>query len=386
MFFIIAVIILIFVVIFQIAKASEYVSILKGEENSRKQNNKINGFLMIVFLILGLIGVWYCNELYYDDTLLDWPWDDEHYKPSASVEGVKVDEMLWVTLIVTGVVFIITQVLLFWFAYKYQESDKRIVFFFPHNTTLEIIWTAIPAIALTVLVVIGLRNWFLFTGDAPKNAMEVEVVGKQFGWLFRYPGKDNTFGHRYYRMIDDAGSNPLGQVWKDTTLLRVNAHGDTLHTPLKADPANNDDIVLTQTLYLIKDKPVKMIIGSRDVIHDVGLPHFRMKMDAVPGTPTTLWFTPKYTTAEMREITKNPNFVYEISCDQMCGNGHYSMKGTIEVVTQAEYDAWMAKQQPNYFAAFPDKNPAAPATPPAATTDTTKTTAIAETKKADKPS
>ncbi len=377
MFFIIAVIILIFVVIFQIAKASEYVSILKGEENSRRQNNKINGFLMVVFLVLGLIGVWYCNELYYDDTLLD--------EPSASVEGVKVDEMLWVTLIVTGVVFIITQILLFWFAYKYQETDKRKPFYFPHNTKLEIIWTVIPAIALTVLVVIGLRNWFLFTGDAPKHAMEVEITGKQFGWIMRYPGKDSIFGQRYYRMIDDANSNPLGQVWKDTTLVRVNSHGDTLRTPLKADAANNDDVVVTQTMYLIKDRPVKLIIGARDVIHDVGLPHFRMKMDAVPGTPTTLWFTPRYTTAEMREITKNPNFTYEIACDQMCGNGHYSMKGTIEVVTQAEFDAWMAKQQPNYFAAFPDKAPTAPVTAPAQATgtDTTKATVKIETKTAN---
>ena len=87
------------------------------------------------------------------------------------------------------------------------------------------------------------------------------------------------------------------------------------------------------------------------------LPHFRLKMDAVPGTPTTLWFTPKYTTKEMKEKTGNPNFQYEISCDQMCGNGHYSMKGVIEVVTQAEFDVWMAQQKPNYYAAFPDKDP-----------------------------
>jgi cytochrome c oxidase subunit 2 len=80
-------------------------------------------------------------------------------------------------------------------------------------------------------------------------------------------------------------------------------------------------------------------------------------MDAVPGIPTTMWFTPKYTTAEMKEITGNPNFVYEISCDQMCGNGHYSMKGIIEVVTQEDYDLWMAKQKPLYLSAFPDKDP-----------------------------
>ena len=82
-------------------------------------------------------------------------------------------------------------------------------------------------------------------------------------------------------------------------------------------------------------------------------------MDAVPGIPTTMWFTPKFTTKEMKEITGNPNFVYEISCDQMCGNGHYSMKGIIEVVDQEEYDLWLAKQKPQYFTAFPEKDPEA---------------------------
>jgi cytochrome c oxidase subunit 2 len=104
---------------------------------------------------------------------------------------------------------------------------------------------------------------------------------------------------------------------------------------------------------------VKLIINSRDVIHDVGLPHFRMKMDAVPGTPTTMWFTPKYTTEEMKKITNNPNFEYEIACDQMCGNGHYSMKGLIKVVTEQEYKFWLAQQKPSYKPA--ETAPVAPA-------------------------
>ncbi|MEY4278876.1 MAG: hypothetical protein RL377_880 [Bacteroidota bacterium] len=150
MFLTIAVVVLIFVVIFQIAKASEYVSVLKGEEVARKQNNKINGFLMVVFLVLGLVGVWYCNDLLFHKTLLA--------HDAASVEGARVDSMLWVTLAVTGIVFIATQVVLFVFAYKYQEDANRKVVFFAHSTKLELIWTVIPAIALTVLVVIGLRN------------------------------------------------------------------------------------------------------------------------------------------------------------------------------------------------------------------------------------
>ncbi|WP_153797613.1 cytochrome c oxidase subunit II [Foetidibacter luteolus] len=350
MFFTIAVIVLVFLIIFQIAKASEYVAVLKGEERGRRQQNKVNGFLMIGFLVLGLVGVYVCNEMFYHKTLLA--------HESASVQGEKVDSMLWVTLIVTGVVFIITQIILFWFSYRYQESDNRKAFYFPHNNTMELVWTVVPAIALTVLVVIGLRNWFTFTSEAPKEAMKVEVTGKQFGWIFRYAGKDKEFGKKYFRNIDEAASNSLGQIWDD--------------------PKNFDDVVVTQTMYIVKNKPVELIINSRDVIHDVGLSHFRLKMDAVPGTPTTLWFTPKFTTKEMKEKTGNPNFQYEISCDQMCGNGHYSMKGVIEVVTQLEYDAWFAKQKPNYFAAFPDKDPAnAQPAAPAAGADTTAAKAVA---------
>ncbi|MEP7318505.1 MAG: cytochrome c oxidase subunit II [Panacibacter sp.] len=358
MIFVTAVIVLVFLIIFQIAKASEYVAVLKGEERARRENNKINGFFMIAFLIAGLIGVYWCNELLIDKTLL--------VHPSASLQGEKVDSMLIVTLIITGIVFVITQIALFWFAYRYQEKENRKAFFFPHNNTMEIIWTVIPAIALTVLVVIGLRNWFTFTSDAPKNAQVVEITGKQFGWIFRYSGQDGVFGKKYYKMIDPA-NNSLGLNWRDSSGINV-----------KDDPFSHDDIVQEQTMYIVKNKPVKLIINSRDVVHDVGLSWFRLKMDAVPGTPTTLWFTPLYTTKEMKEKTGNPNFQYEISCDQMCGNNHYAMKGVIEVVTQAEYDEYIAKQKPAYYTAFPDSDPANLKQPLPAS-DTTKATTAKST-------
>ena len=152
-FFLIAIIVLIFLVVFQISKASEYVSVLKGEERSKKQDNKINGFFMIGFLILGLIGVWWCNKLYYPLTTLD--------HGAASIEGKNIDTMIWMTIVVTGIVFVITQVLLFWFAFKYQHSDKRKALFYAHNNKLELIWTGIPAIVLTILDVYGLKYWFV---------------------------------------------------------------------------------------------------------------------------------------------------------------------------------------------------------------------------------
>ncbi len=195
--------------------------------------------------------------------------------------------------------------------------------------------------------------------------MVVEITGKQFEWIFRYPGRDNTFGKKYYKLIDPA-KNQLGMLWTDTTLQgpsRPDHHDHSkmvaTNTELKADPAGFDDLViLSKPMFLVKDQPVKLVINAQDVIHDVGLPHFRMKMDAVPGTPTTLWFTPKYTTEEMRQITGNSAFEYEIACDQMCGNSHYTMRGVIKVVTRDEFILWRAQQKPGYADFKPAPAPA----------------------------
>ncbi len=326
-FLIIAVLLLGFLIVFQISKASEYVAVLKGEKKAFEQNNRINGFLLLAFLILGLIGVYWCNVLLKPKILGE----------AASDHGQKIDVMLYITLVITGIVFVITQILLFWFAFKYQYKENRKSFYFPHNNKLELIWTVIPAITLTVLVGFGLYYWFKITGDAPKESLVVEITGKQFAWIYRYPGKDQVFGKKYYKNINEAESNQLGLLWDDRSA--------------------KDDIVTTEALYVVKGRPVKLVINSRDVVHDVGLVHFRMKMDAVPGTPTTMWFTPLYTTAEMKEKTNNPDFEYEISCDQMCGKGHYSMKGIIKVVSKEEFDMWLAKQKTNYAMAFPESGP-----------------------------
>src|SRR5918993_208830 len=288
-----------FFIIFQIAKASEYVGILKGEEKTRKDSNRINAFLLLAFLVLGLVGVWYCNEKLKGKIL----------GAAASDHGERIDTMIWITLAITGFVFVLTQVALFWFSYKYQEKENRQAFYYPHNNKLELIWTVIPAIVLTVLVGFGLYYWFQITGEAPKNSQVVEVTGSQFKWEFRYPGKDGILGKKYYKNISES-----------------------------------------------KNNPVKFVIGAKDVIHDVGLVHFRMKMDAVPGIPTTLWFTPKFTTAEMRK-KHGPDFNYELSCDQMCGAGHFGMRGLIVVETQAEFDRWLISKPTQYAAAHPAPDP-----------------------------
>ncbi len=345
---IIVALILGFIVTFQIAKASEYVAILRGEEKSRKESNRINAFLLLAFLVLGLIGVYYCNERLKGKILGE----------SASLQGEHIDTMIEITLWVTGVIFVLTQVLLFWFAFKYQESDKRKAYYFPHDNKLELIWTVIPAIVLTVLVGFGLYYWFQITGEAPKNAQVVEVTGSQFKWEFRYPGKDGILGKKYFKNIKEAQSNPLGQIWDDK--------------------ANEDDIVTNQEVHLVVNKPVKFVIGAKDVIHDVGLVHFRMKMDAVPGIPTTLWFTPKFTTAEMKK-KYGPDFNYELSCDQMCGAGHTGMRGVIVVESQAEFDRWLAGKPPQYVTAHAAVNPGPLPGSDSTATDSTKPAAAVKT-------
>ncbi|MFA6150612.1 MAG: cytochrome c oxidase subunit II [Chitinophagaceae bacterium] len=320
-FITVAIIFLVLMIVYQIAQASEYAASLRSTEKERqKKTNIAMAASLVVFFILGCYAIWQCHFSLMDRML----------PQSASKQGEAYDMMFKVTLIVTGIVFFITHVLLFWFAFKYKATDDRKEsYFFAHNNKLELIWTTVPAIVMAVLVAIGLRNWMTVTSPAPADAKVIEIVGKQFNWIVRYPGADNVLGKRNFRAINDA-TNVLGMDEKD--------------------PASKDDVVAQNgEMHLVVGKPVKLIIGSRDVIHDVGLPHFRLKMDAVPGITTTLWFTPAITSAEMKKISKNPNFVYEISCDQMCGKGHYSMRGTIIVETQAEYDAWIAKQAP-YFA------------------------------------
>lgn len=339
-----ALVVLVFIVIYQIAKASELATILRGEEKVKSQTNRLMAWLMVAFFILGMIGIFKCHEALADKMLPE----------SASVQGDHYDSMLMVTLILTGFVFFVTQILLFWFIYRYQSTENRKAFFYSHNNKLEVLWTTVPALALVILVVIGLKNWFTITDKAPDNSLVVQIMGKQFNWLIRYPGADGVLGRTDFRKMDDA-NNVMGLDW--------------------SDPAAKDDIIIENgEMHIINKRPVHLVINSRDVIHDVGLTHFRMKMDAVPGITTTMWFTPKFTTDEMKEKTQNPNFVYEISCDQMCGKGHYSMRGTVVVQSEAEFKEWLAKQ-PAYYAnvqkaATPAAAPATESAPAPAAVDT----------------
>lgn len=313
-----ALVVLVFIVIYQVSKASELAVILKGEEKVRTQVNKLMAWLWVAFFILGLIGIYKCHVDLIDKMLPE----------AASTQGAQYDFMMMVTLVITGFVFFATHALLFYFSFRYQATEKSKSYYYPHNNKLEILWTTIPALVLLILVVVGLRTWFTMTDEAPEDSLLVEITGKQFNFIIRYPGADGVFGERNFRLINDA-TNPLGLDWND--------------------PASKDDIIIENgEMHIIKDRHVKLIIASRDVLHSIGLPHFRMTMDAVPGILTTLWFTPTISTEEMKKKTNNPNFVYEISCREMCGKSHYAMRGTVVVETEDQFKRWIS-EQPSYY-------------------------------------
>lgn len=325
--------ILVFIVIYQVAKASEFTTIIRGEHATFLRTNRFIAWLMVVVFVLGFWGIWECHRLLMPYMLPE----------AASNHGEVYDSTLKTMLYVTVGVFIGTHILLFYFIFKYQYSDKRKALFYPYNNTLEVLWTTVPASVLIVLGIFGIINWFKITGPPPaKDTMVVQIVGKQFNWVIRYPGPDGILGKTDFRKINDA-HNVLGLDWDD--------------------PAALDDIIIGNgEMHLAKDVPVQLVINSRDVVHSVGLPHFRMKMDAVPGITTTIWFTPTITTQQMVDRTGNKDFVYEIACDQMCGNGHYSMRGTIIVDERTSFKAWLG-QQPSYYSTVKDQieKPDAPA-------------------------
>lgn len=337
----IASIILIAVVIVQIGKVTELAAKIRGEEEAQESTNRRNAAGSLVFMVLFLI---YCigTAIYFKNWMLG-------YGPheSASEHGSRLDSLFNITLFFTGIVFIITQAALYYFAWKYRARKDRKALYMPHDNRLEVIWTAVPAVVMTFLVVGGLDAWNEVMADvgADDEYMEIEATGYQFAWHLRYPGADGKLGGRNYKLIN--GKNPLGQDWTDTKNL------DDLHP---------SEIVLPV------GQKVRVRITSRDVLHNFYLPHFRVKMDAVPGMPTYFVFTPVKTTEEYRQELRNyeeyqalsdPNdpeseplwktFNYELACAELCGEGHYSMRRLVRIVSQEEYEEWLNQQQSYYL-------------------------------------
>lgn len=315
-------IVLILAILVIIFRVSTLINVAKEQkEGGVSSANRVQAGLMMVFLIAGIAGFFYYSF---------GGLSESYVQPVASEHGVVTDQLFWVTMAITAFVFIVTQIFLFGFAWKYQHKEGNKATFYPHNDKLELIWTAVPAVVLAGLIITGWRAWVDITGPAPDNSEVIEVMGYQYSWAVRYPGADNKLGGYDYKKIDV--SNVSGVDYSDRASFD-DFYGRELHVP--------------------KGKPVLLNIRARDVIHSVYSPHFRLQMNAVPGMPTRFWFTPTVSTEEMRAKTGNPDFNYELVCNKICGKGHFGMKYLIVVDEPAEYEKWYESQEP-WLKANPD--------------------------------
>jgi len=209
----------------------------------------------------------------------------------VSTYGHEIDSLFYLIYYITGATFILVTVLMIVFLIRYREQPGRRAVYSHGNTTLEIIWTIIPAVILVVLAFMSVSTWAKVKRDVPKTDFEVRVVGKQFNWEISYPGPDGKLG-------------------------------------------TEDDIKFDNDMHVPVNKPIRLIMTATDVIHSFFIPNMRFKQDVVPGREITAWF----------EGTKPGK--YELPCAELCGFGHSGMKGWLFVHTPEDYKKWADEHLP----------------------------------------
>ncbi|MEK6783182.1 MAG: cytochrome c oxidase subunit II [Bacteroidota bacterium] len=305
-------VVLVLAILYMIFRIGNLVGLVKKDEEDLSSGNSIHAYLFMAFSILGLSGFYWYSYVHFDKYVL----------PVASEHGAITDYLFWVTMVVIVVAFTIISLVMFWFTFKYRYQKGRKAEYLADNHVLEIIWTIVPAVVLALLIFTGLKAWNDITSPASKNAEIIELVGQQFYWTVRYPGeRDHQLGHHNYKLID--ASNEFG---------------------LDLTDKNSFDDFKAQELHLPKGKEILLKIRAKDVLHSVFLPHFRVKMDAVPGMQTTFKFIATKTTQEMRDETGNAKFNYEMACTEICGKGHFSMRFLVIVDEPDVYEKWKSAQ------------------------------------------
>jgi cytochrome c oxidase subunit II len=204
----------------------------------------------------------------------------------ASTYGPRIDNLFYIVLYLTGGSFIITEALLLYFAVRYRYRPDRRAHYTHGNSTLEVVWTIVPAAVLVILTVMSKSAWDEVKHTWPESDVNLVITASQFNWEVRYPGADGK-------------------------------------------PDTADDVVLNNEMHVPVGKPVRIQLRSKDVIHSFFLPNMRLKQDAVPGLTIPLWF----------EATRTGDF--EIACAELCGFGHYTMHGVLTVHSAEEYKTWL---------------------------------------------
>src|SRR5688572_3771916 len=213
------------------------------------------------------------------------------FPENISTFGSEIDFMFWVITILTGVVFVLVEVALVVFLFKYRHKEGRKAFYSHGNQRLEITWTIATGV---IVIALGAWSWGLWLDIKdprrfPAADLEIGIHVKQFEWNIQYPGADGRLG-------------------------------------------TADDFTKRNQLHIPVNAKVRGTLESEDVIHSFYLPNFRLKQDAVPGMRIPIWF----------EATKTGN--YEIACAELCGLAHYRMKAAVTVHTAEEFQAWSAQQ------------------------------------------
>ena len=234
----------------------------------------------------------------------------------ASAAAGWIDHQFALTYVIMGIVFVAAQLSLGFIVWRYRQTPKSPPAAYTHgNTTLEVTWTVLTAVLFIGLNLMGSTVWASQRFDPPESgAVQVEVTGMQFAWYFRYPGADGTYGRTKPSLMDPSAGGEAA-VGLDTT-----------------DPAAKDDVV-TGTMYLPVNREVDLSLRAVDVIHSFFVPSLRFKQDAVPGLNIHMHFKP----TAIGE--------YEIACAELCGLGHYKMHGMVHVVSQEDFDKWLAARE-----------------------------------------
>jgi cytochrome c oxidase subunit 2 len=236
------------------------------------------------------------------------------FPPPINAHAVSYDEQFNRTLLVCGIIFVLAQFALGWVIVKFRNDGKRALYSHGNNR-LEMIWTSATAVLFLGIVVMGTKIWAGVHFDAPPaNAIPVEVLAKQFAWSFRYPGPDGKFGRTDLKLINDAAGNPFGVDDKD--------------------PASRDDLI-SASLKVPAGQPIKLLLHSRDVIHNFFVRELRMKQDLVPGMEIPLFFT------------ADKIGTYEVPCSELCGLGHFQMRTTMQVMSPDDFEKWKIERAQN---------------------------------------
>ncbi len=256
---------------------------------------------MLVAVLLLLVVV--ASVLFH----LTSPW---WFSPLASNWGY-VDTTIIITFWITGVVYVAVISFVAYCVFRFHHRKGIKAAYNPENKKLEWWLTIATAVGVAGMLAPGLFVWYDFV-TVPQDAAKLEIVGKQWFWSYRLPGKDGVLGKSDTRNV--SSENPLGIDPKD--------------------PLGQDDVVIeADALHLPVGKPVKMLLRSTDVLHDFYVPQFRAKMDIVPGMVTYFWFVPTQTGE------------YQVLCAELCGIGHHTMRGTVIVEEESPYQEWLNKQK-----------------------------------------